>query len=133
DLVDVLQGVKNGGLITDVADHQLYVGCQFYGSFALGVDLLDQAVEHPNPIAALKQGLGQVAADEPGAAGDENGFRHGELPVHELEEAAGGAARRLVLLKKRKVIVVENLEERVPGDLLEALVRLLEVEAENPA
>ena len=36
------------------------------------VDLLDQAVEHADPVAALEQRARHVAADEAGAAGDED-------------------------------------------------------------
>jgi hypothetical protein len=41
------------------------------------MDLFDQAVENPNAVAPLDKGPGQVAADEAGAAGDQDRLAHG--------------------------------------------------------
>jgi hypothetical protein len=77
DLVDAAERAQHRGLVAHVAGHQLDLGVQFGGSLALGMDLLDQAVEHANLAALLQQGARQMTANEAGAAGDQNGLRHG--------------------------------------------------------
>ncbi|CAO3451913.1 hypothetical protein [Azospirillum argentinense] len=44
------------------------------------MDLRDQTVENPNPVAAGEECPGDVAADETGATSDKNGFSH--EPLH---------------------------------------------------
>ena len=55
------------------------------------------------------------------------------LPLDELAEAADLAVMRLVLVEEGEIIVVEDLEELVPGNLLQALFRFVEVDAQDAA
>ena len=68
---------QHHGFVADVADQKFDVGVKFSGALAGGMDLLDQAVEDAHMVAALQKRLGEVAADKPGAAGDQDGFSHG--------------------------------------------------------
>jgi hypothetical protein len=60
----------NDVAVADVADDQLGFIGKVLGPFAVAVDLLDQTVEHANPVAAPKKLPGDLAADEPCAARD---------------------------------------------------------------
>ena len=53
---------------------------EFGGAPARRMHLLDEAVEDADPVAALEQRLGQMAADEACATGDQECVRHDLLP-----------------------------------------------------
>jgi hypothetical protein len=44
------------------------------------VDLLDEAVEHANPMAAFQAGTSNVTSDKARTAGNEDGIRHETPP-----------------------------------------------------
>ena len=55
--VDTLQRARDDVLVADVADDQLGVVGQVLGPLAVAVNLLDQAVEDADLVAARKQAL----------------------------------------------------------------------------
>ena len=55
DTVDALQRAGDNVLVADVADDQLGFIGKVVRLFAIAVDLLDQAIEHSDPIAAPKK------------------------------------------------------------------------------
>ena len=57
-------------LVAYVADHQFGVVRKVVGSLTIAVNLLDQAVEHPDTIAAPKKLTRNCAANKPRAACD---------------------------------------------------------------
>ena len=72
DRVDPFQRLQDGGLVADVAGDELDLRSAGRPGVFGPVDLLDQAVEHPHLMAALKQRTRHIAADEARPAGDEN-------------------------------------------------------------
>lgn len=64
--VDALQGLGHGLPIAHVASDERDPVRQALGDRRAAVDLLDQAVEDPDPVAALKQRGREVAAYESG-------------------------------------------------------------------
>jgi hypothetical protein len=75
DAVDILECLGDGVAIADIGANQLDIGIEIVGSFAVAVDLLDEAVEDSNLMASVLKLPGNRAADEPGPAGNENAFR----------------------------------------------------------
>ncbi len=74
DAVDPLQRLQELALVAYVGDDQLRIAVQALGPALPLVDLLDERVEKADLAAALEQRLGHMAADEPGAACNENGL-----------------------------------------------------------
>jgi len=64
DAVDVLEAAPDHIFVADVADDQFGVGRKVLGAFTITVNLLDQAVEDANPIAAPKKLADDRPADE---------------------------------------------------------------------
>ena len=50
---------------------------------------------------------------------------------HELVEPAGVATGRFVLIQEAQPVLVEDLEEFFPGDLLQSLLGLAEIDAQD--
>ena len=61
-----------GPCAANVADLELDVAGEVLGTLAVRVDLLVEIVESAHVVALGKQPVGEVRADEPGAAGDQN-------------------------------------------------------------
>jgi hypothetical protein len=74
DLVDPLEGAFHGIAIPHVAGMHLDIGVQAIGA-AIGVNLLDEAVEDPHMITTVEQRACHIAPDEAGATGDQDRFR----------------------------------------------------------
>ena len=64
------QRMRDDVLVADVADDQLGIGGKVFGPLAVAVDLLDQAVEHADPVAAAKKLTRDRAPDKSCAASD---------------------------------------------------------------
>jgi hypothetical protein len=80
--------------VAHVAAHQLDLGSEVgRAPLRLAVDLGQQAVEDPDPVPPLQQEVGEVRADEAGAAGDQD-------PPHPspLGDAAGGLPGSVIYL-----------------------------------
>ena len=71
-LTEVSERLKKLRHELSVADEQLGVGGEVRRRLAAGVGERIEIVEHAHPLAGGEQRLDQVAADEPGAAGDED-------------------------------------------------------------
>ena len=67
-----LQRAGDDVLVADVADDQLGIVGKVFRPLAVAVDLLDQAVEDADPVAARKKLSRDGAADESCAAGDQD-------------------------------------------------------------
>jgi len=55
DAVDLFQRVGDYILVANVADDELGFIRKVIGTLPVAVDLLDQAVENPNPVSATKK------------------------------------------------------------------------------
>jgi hypothetical protein len=67
------EGVVDRLAVPHVADQQLHAVAQITGRrLALAMDLGREIVEGANPMACREEGVGEVGADEPGAAGDQD-------------------------------------------------------------
>ena len=81
DRVDSAQRLVDRGAIADVADDELDVLGEVLGpSPSIAVHLRLERVEHADAVAAREQLVGEVRADEPGAARDQH-FLHRGIPV----------------------------------------------------
>jgi hypothetical protein len=69
DAVHTLEGTRDNVPVADIADDQLGVFGKIIWPLAIAVDLLDQAVEHADLVAAPKKFAGNGSADEAGSAG----------------------------------------------------------------
>ncbi len=76
DAVHAAQRARQRRLVAHVAAQQLDLRVEIPGPRPRAVDLRDQAVEGAHPVAARQERAGEVSADEAGAAGDQDGFRH---------------------------------------------------------
>src|ERR1035438_4792099 len=65
--------------VLDITDHQFYPVQTFD---LLGIGGIGELVQHDNAVIGMvaMPVMHQVAADEPGATGDEDGFRHLRSP-----------------------------------------------------
>jgi hypothetical protein len=63
--------------IANIADEKLGIVPDVEPGGLTTMDLLDETIEDPNAIAALKGLFDHLAADKPGAAGDKDGLTHG--------------------------------------------------------
>ncbi len=72
DGVDALQRAPHRVGVADVADQQLGVALEVGGAGLIGVDLAVQSVEHTDGGPGLQELAGEMGADEPGTAGDED-------------------------------------------------------------
>src|SRR3954447_15033620 len=70
DAVDVLQRTGDDVLVADVADDEFRVLGKVLWPITIAVDLLDQAVENPHPIAAAKKLVDDGATDKSSPASD---------------------------------------------------------------
>ncbi len=57
DLVDILEGAFKRRFVPDVADDQFGIRREVGRRLAAGMHLIDEAVEDPDPVALLEQGL----------------------------------------------------------------------------
>ena len=89
DLGDALQRAQHRGLVAHVADDHVDLRVEVVGLRLVAVDLLDQAVEHADAMAALQAGPRDVTPDEAGAAGDEDRLCHAVSPGR-FDQAASG-------------------------------------------
>jgi hypothetical protein len=67
--VDTFQSAGNNRRIADIPTQELGLRRKTLGVLTVAVDLLDQTIEHPHFIAALKKLFSNGAADEPCATG----------------------------------------------------------------
>jgi len=78
DGVDALQGAPDGLGVAHVAHLQLGISVEVGRAPGIGsVDLGHQRIQHAHAVAEGQQLVGDVRADEPGAAGDQDVLRHG--------------------------------------------------------
>jgi hypothetical protein len=82
DLVDPLEGGPDPALVADVADDQLDLGIELGRTPAVGMDLGDEAVQRPDPMAALQQGRARCRPTKPAP------------PVIRMVSVTGSAPRR---------------------------------------
>src|SRR4051794_37045323 len=68
--VDAFKRAGDDILVADVADDQFGTAREVFGTVPVAVNLLDQAVEHPNLTAAAKKLVGDRAADKSSSTGD---------------------------------------------------------------
>src|SRR5438045_3775681 len=68
--------MRHRGRIPHVATLEIDVGFELRRAAARSVDLFDQAVQHPYPIAAPEQRPRQMPPDEAGTPRDKYEFRH---------------------------------------------------------
>jgi hypothetical protein len=66
---DTFQSAGDNRWIADIPTQELRLRGKTFGVLAVAVDLLDQTIEHPHLIAALKKLFSNGAADEPCATG----------------------------------------------------------------
>src|SRR5690606_4436129 len=69
----------------------------------------------------------------PSACNSDKLFTRNSRTFYELVEAACLSVLRLVLMQEGQLVLVEDLEEVVPGNLLEFFLRFLEVDAQQTA
>jgi hypothetical protein len=92
DGVDADEGLVDGAGVEHVADAQVDLGGEVGGADGVGtVHVRDEGVEDAHAMAAAQELVGQVGADEAGAAGDEDEFGHGGNGAGERSD---GLARR---------------------------------------
>jgi hypothetical protein len=78
DLIYTLQSFDDRCLVSHITNLQLHVACKIDWTLPAWVDLFNQIVEHAHTIAALNERFCKVAADEAGAAGDQDVLSHDE-------------------------------------------------------
>ena len=76
DGVDAVERAADGVAVANIADLQLDILGEVVGSRAIAVHLRRQVVERTHAVAAGEQLVGQVGADEPRTAGDQDRLRH---------------------------------------------------------
>lgn len=77
DRVDAIEGAIDGIAIAEIPDHQFDVGGEVVGAFEVfAVDLGKEGIEGNDVVAVLQEFVGDVGANEAGAAGEENSFGH---------------------------------------------------------
>jgi hypothetical protein len=72
DRVNALERPAHRVAVTDVTGLKLDVAGEVTGTLSVRVDLPVEVVESTHLVALSKQPVGEVRADEPGAAGDQN-------------------------------------------------------------
>jgi hypothetical protein len=77
DRVDAVERAAEDFGVAYVADDELDLVVQVLGPLRVAVYLLHEAVEGAYRVAGGEELVGQVRADEPGAAGDEHALGHG--------------------------------------------------------
>jgi hypothetical protein len=93
DCVDPLDGPCDRVGVADVADEELDLRAEVFGPLGARVDLRREVVERADAVAVREQFVGEVRADEAGAAGDED--CPGDGGTLAVPGSAVGAIRRL--------------------------------------
>jgi len=102
DAVDPLQRTRHRIAVANVRFDEFHGIVQQRRTLDMAVDLRDQAVEHADPVAATKQFLADEAADEAGAAGDQDSLAH------------AGRSMMLIEVKDRMKVLVSVRNIRCP-------------------
>jgi hypothetical protein len=71
DGVGAPESAFNDMAVADIALYQFHLRIEFGGSFALPVNLFDQAVQNADLVAAGQEFAADCAPDESGSAGDD--------------------------------------------------------------
>jgi hypothetical protein len=138
DLVHAAKGAAYQVCIADITFEELDFLIERFGRPLPAMDLVDQVVENAQPVSALKQSTGEMAADKAGPARDQYRPRHvlsfgSALAADEFGEAACFSICRLVLNEKSKIVLLEQSEKLVPFDLFELFIVLAEIESQDSA
>jgi len=73
DRIDVVQRLLDRAAISHITEHRFDCWVQIARELGkVAVNLLAQVIQDPHVIAPRQQRVGQVGADEPGTAGDQN-------------------------------------------------------------
>jgi hypothetical protein len=72
DCVDAVERSTNRVTVTHVSDLELDVEVEVVRPLPIRVDLAVERVERPHVVTVREQPVGEVRADETGAAGDQN-------------------------------------------------------------
>ncbi len=78
--VHALQRAGDGRLVSNVTLDEVDVAVDEIGLRPVDVNLLDEAVEDPDPIVSPKQLRREVAPDEAGTSGNQNGLDQSSIP-----------------------------------------------------
>jgi hypothetical protein len=74
--IDAGEGTHHNVAIANIAANEFGLARKIGRSFAIAMDLLDEAVENPHPMATSEQSAGDRATDETGTTCDEDEFIH---------------------------------------------------------